>query len=151
MNSSQFQSIDGSIFWIFFRCAIIDPAMSSTPQYGHSICRLRPSLYVSPLTVILRTSASSGTPDWIAHGCHVTALELATLAISPYHQKRSIITLTGPWRHSGSCNPTRPSYTWKTPCTVPPKVAEHHERLICPLLSWTDSSAKHFWQPDWRW
>ena len=89
-----------------FKCAVIDPTASSTPQSGDGILCLITSLCVSPLTVHRSPTTYPNIPGRINPGWNVMALDLAVFATSMYLQKRSIRTLKDPWINYGSRNPT---------------------------------------------
>ena len=58
-------------------------------------------MYVFPLPVHRRPTASSDIPDWIDTGWYVKDLYLAMFYTIPYHRKRTMRMLGAPLSHSG--------------------------------------------------
>ena len=93
LTGSWLQYIAGLVLFMRQRCAVMEPALRSTPHSGHGI-RLRiPAWYESPTPVCFSAMASYDIPIRNVPVCHVIVHDLATMAAIPYLLKRPTRTL----------------------------------------------------------
>ena len=83
MTGSRIQWIVGSVLCMHQWCAVIDPAVRSTPQSSHSILLLSLTQYESPTPVHFSYLASFDIPYRIIMGWHVIVRELTTFSERP--------------------------------------------------------------------
>ena len=108
------------------RCAVMDPAVSSTSHSGHRI-RLRSlTHYKSTTPVHFSTMAYSDIPALNAPGWYVIVRDLVTLPARPYLLKMPTRTFIACCSQSGSRDPTMPSSAYNTP---------RHRPTVSPSLS----------------
>ena len=117
--SSQLQSIELSVPCMQQQCAVMDPAVISTPHYRHGTRRRIITWYESPTPVYFITMASSGILACNAPGWHIIVRDLVTLDARPYLLKRLIRTFIVCYIQYDSCEPTMPLLAYKTPKNCP--------------------------------
>ena len=86
----------------------MDPAVISTPHYGHGIFLWSLTRYESPTPVHFRAMASSDILACNAPGWHAILHDFATLAARPYLLKRPTRTFIACCSQSESREPTMP-------------------------------------------
>ena len=109
LTGRRLQSIVGLVLCIRRRCAVMNPAASSIPKYGHGICLRSLARYESPTPVHLSATAFSDIPARNAMGCHVIVRDFATLSARPYFPKSPTRTFIACCSQSKSRDPTVPS------------------------------------------
>ena len=94
MTGSQIQSISSSVPCMCQRCAVIDPAVSSTTHFGQEILFWSLTWYKYPTHVHLRDLDSADTPNRSAPGWHIIIRYLKTLDVSKLWIKCTVSSVT---------------------------------------------------------
>ena len=109
LTSRQFQYTVGYVLCMQRRCAVIEPAVSSTMQSRQGIHRQSLTRYEYPTPMKFKALASTDIPELSAPGWHVIDQDWAALAARPYHRKRPTSTFIECCNQPGSLDPTMPS------------------------------------------
>ena len=92
LTGSRIWSIASLVLCMWWRCAVMEPAVSSTPHSGHGIHFRSITRYDSPTPVHFSAMASSNIPARNAPDWRVIFCDFGTLAARPYLLKRPTMT-----------------------------------------------------------
>ena len=109
LTGSLLQLIEVLVPFMRRKCAVLDPAVSSTTHYGQGICLRSLTRYKSPSPVKFSAMDSSNTPNHNALVRQVIVCDFETLAARPYLLNRTTRTFIACCSHYESCDPTIPS------------------------------------------
>ena len=109
LTYSRLQLIAGSVLFMRLWCAIMYPAVSSTPHSGHGICLCILTWYESPTPVYFSTMASSDIPTRNDLGWNVIVHGFEMLATRSYLLKSPTRRFIVCCSQSDPHEPTMPS------------------------------------------